>query len=293
MPKPTDDRSLFESHPRQFEENRYVYPVLSRRAGGISIGVNLNLDLLCNFNCIYCQVARLAKDERPPHAEPVDVQRLAVELDWMVDWVHSGRIWQGTRFVGTPEGLRRLNDIAFCGDGEPTICSDFDKVVAAAAEIRARRGLDDLKLILITNATLLDRQHVRCGLEIMDRSGGEIWAKLDAGSEEYYQRVARTNVPFGRILDNILETAKSREIVIQSLFMQIDGQATPEAEQDAYCRRLREILDGGGRIKLVQIHTVARPPAESWVSALSNQQVDALADRVRRETGLTVTASYG
>ncbi|MBN2296003.1 MAG: radical SAM protein [Pirellulales bacterium] len=293
MTKPTDDRSLFESHSRQFEENRYVYPVLSRRASGISIGVNLNLNLLCNFNCIYCQVTRPVEAERSAHTKAVDVERLAVELDWMVDWVHSGRIWQGTRFAGTPENLRRLNDIAFCGDGEPTICPDFDNVVSVAAEIRARRGLDKLKLILITNSTLLDRPHVQRGLEIMDKNGGEIWAKLDAGSEKYYQQVARTNVPFGRILDNILQAAKARPIVIQSLFMQIDGRATPESEQEAYCRRLRDIIAGGGQIKLVQIHTVARPPAESWVSALSNEQVDALADRVHHETGLTVTKSYG
>ena len=293
MPKPTD-RSLFESHPRQFEANRYVYPVLSRRAGGISIGVNLNLGLHCNFNCIYCQVARPAKADRPAQtSEPVDVDRLAVELDWMVEWVVSGRIWQSTRFADTPQDLRRLNDIAFSGDGEPTICPEFDKVVAAAAEIRARRRLHDLKLILITNATLLDRPHVQRGLQIMDNGGGEIWAKLDAGTEEYYHRIARTNVPFGRILDNLLQAAKTRPIVIQSLFMQIDGLPIPEAEQEAYCRRLREIIAAGGKIKLVQIHTVARVPAESWVSALSNEQVDALAQRVRKETGLAVRASYG
>ena len=290
----SDDRSLFESHPREFEENLYVYPVLSRRAGGISIGVNLNLDLLCNFDCIYCQVMRPPKTQLQAHkSEAVDVARLAVELDWMVDWVASGRIWQGPQFAAAPLLLRRLNDIAFCGDGEPTICPDFDKVVAAAAEIRARRGLDGLKLVLITNATLLDRPHVRRGLSIMDRGGGEIWAKLDAGTEEYYNRVARTKVPFARILDNILQAARKRPIVIQSLFMKIDGRATSAAEQEAYCRRLQELVAAGGQIKQVQIHTVARAPAESWVSALDDEQVDALADRVRRETGLPVTASYG
>ena len=50
--------SLFQDHPRSFEANRYVYPVLSRRAGGISIGVNLNVDKVCNFHCVYCQVSR-------------------------------------------------------------------------------------------------------------------------------------------------------------------------------------------------------------------------------------------
>ena len=294
MPESTD-RSLFEEHPREFEENCYVYPVLSRRAGGISIGVNLNLDALCNFNCVYCQVARPAKDAGPAteSSPSIDVARLGAELDWMVVWVVSGRIWQDTRFAKTPPPLRRLNDIAFSGDGEPTMCLDFERAVAVAAEIRSRRRLEDLKLILITNSTLLDREHVRRGLKIMDAGGGEIWAKLDAGSEQYYRKVNRSKVPFRRILDNLLETAKARPIVIQSLFMQIEGRPVSETEQQAYCRRLREIVSGGGQIKLVQIHTVARAPAESWVSALSKDQVDALAERVRQDTGLRVSVSYG
>ena len=56
MPSPADP--LFASHPRSFAENLYVYPVLSRRAGGISIGINLNRNQFCNFRCIYCQVER-------------------------------------------------------------------------------------------------------------------------------------------------------------------------------------------------------------------------------------------
>ncbi len=288
----TPDRSLFAEHPREFEKNLYVYPVLSRRAGGISIGVNLSLDAECNFNCVYCQVCRTANEVRSTGNSAVDIDRLAVELDWMVDWVVSGRIWSGTKFAATPPPLRRLNDIAFSGDGEPTACPDFDKAVAVAAEIRARRRLRDLKLILITNSTLLDRPRVRRGLEIMDANGGEIWAKLDAGTEPYYQQVNRSKIPFRRILDNLLETAKIRPIVIQSLFMQIEGRPVPPSELEEYCRRLREIIAGGGQIKLVQVHTVARAPAESWVSALTNEQVDVLADLVRGETGLPVSVSY-
>ena len=50
--------TLHSDHARLFEHNRFVYPVLSRRSGGISIGVNLNPDKICNFDCIYCQVDR-------------------------------------------------------------------------------------------------------------------------------------------------------------------------------------------------------------------------------------------
>ena len=281
---PARSRALFEAHPRGFHGNRYVYPVLSRRAGGISIGVNLNLDKICNFDCIYCQVDRT----EPGEGESVDVERLAAELDSVVRLVTSGQIYQDPKFQHTPPTLRRLNDVALSGDGEPTTCRNFDQVVAACAEVRRRHHLDNLKLVLLTNASMLHHDRVRRGLEILHATGGEIWAKLDAGTDQHYRLVARSAVPFQRILDNLQQAACVRPIVIQSLFMQIRGQPPPPAEQEAYCRRLSEIVAAGGRIKLVQLYTIARPPAESWVTPLSNEQLDAMAALVRRQTGLDV-----
>jgi hypothetical protein len=105
--------------------------------------------------------------------------------------------------------------------------------------------------------------------------------------------VSRSSIPFARILENLLDAARVRPIVIQSLFMQNSGEPPPPAEQAAYCDRLSEIVAGGGRIKLVQVHTVARPPAEAWVAPLENAQVDDLADLVRNRTGLAVAAFHG
>lgn len=279
---------LFASHPRTFEQNRYVYPVVSRRAGGLSIGVNLNLDKVCNFNCVYCQVNR----SEPGEKQFVGLQRLAAELDAMVECIASGRIYDDPKFRQTPESLRRLNDIALSGDGEPTSYRNFDEVARVCAEVRRRRGLDDVKLVLITNASMFHRPRVQRGLEILDAANGEIWAKLDAGTEEYYRLVARTSIPFRRILDNLLAAARARSIVIQSLFMRIHGQPPPAGEQAAYCDRLSEITAGGGQIKLVQVHTIARPPAESYVTALSNEELDALAGLVRGRTGLSVAGFH-
>jgi len=75
--------------------------------------------------------------------------------------------------------------------------------------------------------------------------------------------------------------------------MRIRGQPPPADEIEAYCSRLQEIVAGGGIIKLVQIHTIARRPAESWVAPLSNAEVDSIAETVRRETALPVAAFYG
>ncbi len=281
--------ALFQDHPRSFEANRYVYPVLSRRSRGISIGVNLNVDKVCNFHCVYCQVSR----GEPIEKQFVDLPRLRDELDRMIDLVVSGRIFAETPFRRTPEPLRRLNDVALSGDGEPTTYTNFADVVSLCAEVRQQHKLDQLKLVLITNASMFHREPVARALEVLDANNGEIWAKLDAGTEAYYREVARSGVSFQQILDNLLLAARARPIVIQSLFMRLREQPPSAAEQEAYCGRLREITAGGGGIKLVQIHTIARPPGESWVAGLSNEEVDALAERVRLWTGLPVAAFYG
>jgi wyosine [tRNA(Phe)-imidazoG37] synthetase (radical SAM superfamily) len=279
----------YSAHPRNFSVNRYVYPVISRRARGMSIGVNLNPDKTCNFSFIYFQIDR----GQSGSLEPIGLELLAGELDETLEMAVSGRIYDGPQFSHTPPRLRRLNDVAFSGDGEPTACPVFDRAVDICAELRRRRNLTDLKLVLITNATLLHQPRVRRALETLDANGGEIWAKLDAGTEEYYRLVDRSAGPWRRIIDNLKEAAVARPIVIQSLFMRIRGEHPSAAELDAYCDRLNEIVAAGGRIKLVQIHTVARQPAEPWVAALSKAEVDAIADLVRRRTSLSTAAFYG
>lgn len=280
---------LFTAHPRGFEANRYVYPVVSRRSGGVSIGVNLNPDKVCNFDCIYCQVNRV----EPGETRFVDLPGLVAELDATLELVQSGRLFEHPRFAATPLPLRRLNDIAFSGDGEPTTHKNFDEVVAACAEVKRRRGADQVKLVLITNASMFHRPAVERGLALLDALQGEIWAKLEAGTDAYFQLVERTSIPFRQVLDNITAAARRRPLVIQALFMRIHGQPPPTAEQEAFCDRLREIVAAGGQLKLVQIYTVARRPAEDFVAPLARGEVDALAALVRARTGLPTAAFYG
>lgn len=282
----TEPVSIFLRHSRQFGEFRFVYPVISRRAQGVSIGVNLNPDKVCNFNCVYCQVNR-----RDPGGKPfVDLERLKEELQTAVRSVCSGEIFASPGFCDTPSSLRHLNDIAFSGDGEPTSFSNFDEVIQLAADIRRDEAPPDTKLVLITNASLFHRPVVQRGLAIMDENNGEIWAKLDAGTPEFFAKVARTRIPFSRILENITQAARIRPVVIQSLFMRWFGSPPDPDELKAYCDRLNDIMHRGGQIKLVQVYTIARPPAESFVSPLSREEIDAIAEYVTQRTGLPVAA---
>jgi wyosine [tRNA(Phe)-imidazoG37] synthetase (radical SAM superfamily) len=280
---------LHTHHSRRFEENRFVYPVLSRRSEGISIGVNLNPDKVCNFDCIYCQVDRTTQRE----TRFVGVSQLLAELEDMLKLAASGELFDHAKFRNTPPGLRRLNDIAFSGDGEPTTYKNFDEIIAACAAVKRRLGLDVVKMVLITNASMFHRPHVIRGLEILDQNNGEIWAKLEAGTEEYFKLVDRTPIPFQQILDNITAAAKIRPLVIQALFMRVKGEPPSREELEAFCDRLNEITAAGGKLKLVQVYTVARKPTESYVTPLADAEVDAIVQLVEQRTGLAAKAFYG
>jgi wyosine [tRNA(Phe)-imidazoG37] synthetase (radical SAM superfamily) len=286
---PAAPLALYAQHERTFATNRFVYPVLSRRSGGLSIGVNLNPDKICNFDCIYCQVDRTRQSE----TRFVETPAMLAELDAMLTLAASGDIFQTEKFRDTPPTLRRLNDIAFSGDGEPTTYRNFDELIAACAALKQKHGLHDVKMVLITNASMFHRRHVRRGLEILDRNQGEIWAKLEAGTEVYFHLVDRTPIPFRQILDNITAASQVRPLVIQALFMRVAGQPPPPEELLAFCDRLAEIVAASGQIKLVQIYTVARRPAESYVTPLDDAEVDAIVELVCCRTGLQAAPFYG
>ncbi|WP_146448500.1 radical SAM protein [Bythopirellula polymerisocia] len=280
---------LHTLHERSFEDYRFVYPVLSRRSRGISVGVNLNPDKVCNFDCIYCQVDRTSQSE----TQFVELDALVAELREVLAFVKSGEIYESSKFRETPAELRRFNDIAFSGDGEPTTYRNFDTIISTCADLKRELGLDDVKMVLITNASMFHRPHVERGLAILDANQGEIWAKLDAGTSEYYHKIERTSIPFERILKNITAAARVRPLVIQSLFMRVAGEGPSQRELVAYCDRLGEIVAAGGEIRLVQVYTVARRPAEDFVAPLADTDVDAIAQLVQERVGLPTAAFYG
>lgn len=271
-------------HTRVFQDLVYVYPVISRRSRGLSIGINLNPDKRCNFDCVYCEVDR----RTPGRAETVDLVQLREELAWLVRYALDGGLASQPKFNEVPELTRVVRDIAFSGDGEPTMVPNFDECVRVAVEVKRQFGLEATKLVLITDSAGLDKGTVKRGLELMDAHQGEFWCKLDAGTEAYYRRVNRSNVKFDRILANLLETGRARPIVIQSLFLKIDGTPMPAAELAAYCGRLNDLREGGATLREVHAYTVARPTPEPWATRLSTDELEAIASEIRRRTGLTV-----
>ena len=267
--------------PRDFLGNKFVYAVVSPRARGLSLGVNLNPDQECNFDCIYCEVDRSAHCR----AAQLDVDAMAGELGRMLTLVQSGGLGALDGFQGLPAELLQLRQVNLSGDGEPTLCPVFLDVVHAVMHVRARCGLPFFKIVLITNATGLDRPQVAEGIRCLT-SRDEVWAKLDVGTQAWMERINRSSLLLDKVLANILALARQRPVVIQSLFPLVNGQEPLEQEIREYAQRLKELKDAGANIPLVQIYSATRPTPHSECGHLPLRSLARIAQVVRDTTGL-------
>jgi wyosine [tRNA(Phe)-imidazoG37] synthetase (radical SAM superfamily) len=267
--------------PREFLQNHFVYVVVSPRARGLSVGVNMNPDRQCNFNCVYCEVRR----DRPPGVEKLDVDAMEMELKATLAFVRAGRLRELQAYRGLPDELLQLRHVALSGDGEPTLSPTFTEALQAVVHVRALSEPPFFKLVLITNGTGLDLPHVQRGLESFTKSD-EVWIKLDGGTQAYVNKVNQTDVPLERILANIVLTGRKRPVIIQSLFPAIRGEEPPEEEVDQYAQRLLALKAAGTQISLVQIYSATRPVTNPDCGHLKLKVLSRIAQTVRLTTGL-------
>jgi wyosine [tRNA(Phe)-imidazoG37] synthetase (radical SAM superfamily) len=276
-------------HSRSFLKNRYVYPVLSRRSNGVSVGINLNPDKICNFDCIYCQVDRPNTDEG---VKTVEIDIVLQELKEILNSFGDESLFLTPIFKEIPKEKLVLRDIAFSGDGEPSLFPGISDLTQKVISLKNALGFSNVNVVMITNATGLSRPDTLKAIDHLDSDRGIIWAKLDAGTDAYFHRVCRTGFQFSKILDNILLVSQIRPIVIQTCFMKINKEGPSQEEIRTYCQRLLTIKNRNGRLKSVQIYTVARRPTEAYVEPLENIELDQIVEFVRRESGLSVKAYY-
>jgi wyosine [tRNA(Phe)-imidazoG37] synthetase (radical SAM superfamily) len=269
--------------PRTSLGNRFVYAVISQRARGLSIGINMNPDKVCNFDCAYCEVSR----DTTPGDRVVDLKALSTELEGLLMLTFQGKLRDLPYFRTVPEELLELKEVALSGDGEPTFSPHFEEIVREVIHIRSRRRFPFFKIVLITNSSGLDRPEVRLGLRHLT-SEDEIWAKLDAGTQQYMDKVNHsTDVPLRKVLRNILAIARERPVVIQSLFPLFGGEEPPLEEIEAYVERLKELKAGGANISLVQVYSAHRAPKRPDCGHVPLKCLSHIAQRVREGTGLT------
>ncbi len=266
---------------RDFLDYRFVYLLISERAGGLSVGVNMNPDKRCDFDCLYCEV-----DRRIRSTEPVlEVEVMAGELQQTLLNIQNGSLASHPRYALLAPELRALRHVTLSGDGEPTLCPQFKEAVEAVAHVRATGHVPFFKLVLLTNASGVHRDEVQAGLRMLTRED-EIWVKLDGGSEEYLQRVNRMQVPMERVMNNILAVATQRPVIIQSLFPAIDGAEPSPQEIRQYAMRLKELKAAGAKISRVQVYSATRPIVHPECSHLALKTLSHIAHTVRTITHL-------
>jgi wyosine [tRNA(Phe)-imidazoG37] synthetase (radical SAM superfamily) len=197
--------------------------------------------------------------------------------------VEDGRLRELPLYRHVPPELLQLRHVALSGDGEPTLCPRVAEAVQAVIHVRAVGQSPFFKIVLITNASGLPE--IQDGLTFFT-SMDEIWAKLDAGTQAYMDKVNKAQLPLEKILANILATARQRPIIIQSLFPSLKGQPPPEEEIEQYVQRLKELKEAGAQISLVQIYSATRPTPHSECGHLPLKTLSRFAQRVREVAGL-------
>ena len=267
----------FADHDRAVAGLTYVYPVISRRAGGVSVGVNLNVNNACNWRCVYCQVPDLQRGAAPP----VDLARLRSELTGFLRDVIEGDFMQ--RCV--PEAARRLNDIALSGNGEPTSTPGFASVVEVIGEVRhAVQIAADVKTVLITNGSLVHQSGVQEGLRRLGPISGEVWFKLDSATRDGMRQMNGTRIGLSRVARNLESAAQACPTWIQTCVLAMDGKAPSESEQQAYLEFLGERLAEGIPLRGVLLYGLARQsyqPEAPRLSSLPASWLDDYAERIR------------
>ena len=273
-----------DDHRRDSAGLRYVYPVVSRRAGGVSLGINLNVNNACNWACVYCQVENLTRGGPPP----VDLILLERELDGFLEEALHGDFM----LREVPPESRRLVDVAFSGNGEPTSAPEFPEAVRVVRQILERHGLaGKLPLRLITNGSLLHRLAVRDGVRALGELGGEVWFKIDRASGAEVEAINGVPMNGEKIRLNLVRCAELATTWIQTCWFALDGAAPDAASRAAYCALLEPVAP---LLAGVHLYGLARPslqPAAPRLQRLEAEELERFAGEIREKTGIRVLVS--
>jgi len=274
------------NHDRDSAEMTYVYPVVSRRAAGVSVGVNLNPNSACNWACVYCQVPGLKRGTAPD----IDLVRLEAELRAMLTRILHGDFMQ-TR---VPAGARRLNDIALSGNGEPTSARVFPQVVELIGRVMADFDLiGRIKLVLITNGSLIDRPRVQAGLREMATLNGEVWFKFDSATSSGMRSINQTRISPDKQFERLGIAAQLCPTWLQTCVFALDGAPPSEIEQSAYLAVVTRVVQQQIPVQGVLLYGLARPsmqPQAGRLSPLPAEWLDGFSGKIRA-AGLPVKVS--
>ena len=250
-------------HSRDAAGLTYIYPVNSRRAGGLSIGINLNTNSACNWRCIYCQVPDLQYGRAPD----VDIKLLERELrDFLTE------VMQGDFFAqqNIPDAHRIIRDIAISGNGEPTSVSEFEQVIETISKVKSEFTFSSpVKSVLITNGSFMQRETVRAGIKQLARLNGEVWFKLDSATVAGMHRINNISMSIDTVHNNLITVANVCPTWIQTCVFQFDNQPPSKSECESYIQFISRIVDDGIPLKGILLYGIVRPSMQPEAPRLS------------------------
>ena len=270
-------------HDRDNAGLTYVYPVVSRRARGVSLGINLNPNNACNFRCVYCQVPGLTFGKAPE----TDLLVLENELrDFLTELVNGDYMEKHV-----PEGSRVLRDVALSGNGEPTSSEQFLGAIQVVGRVLAEFSLlGKVKLILITNGSLIHQAPVQEALALMKPMGGEVWFKLDSATEAGQARINNFTGGLERIRTNLTIAAQLCPTWVQTCVFDWQDSGPSQEEKTAYLDFLAWAQKEGLQLLGVLLYGLARQshqPEARELSALPIEWLEGFAHEIEQR-GLAV-----
>jgi wyosine [tRNA(Phe)-imidazoG37] synthetase (radical SAM superfamily) len=277
-------RLSIQDHSRASAGMTYVYPVVSRRAGGVSVGINLNPNNACNWRCIYCQVPDLKRGGPPP----IDLGQLEAELREMLTRLYDGDFLERH----APPETRRVVDIAFSGNGEPTCAAEFTDAVGIVGRVLDERKLvEPPRLRLITNGSMLGRAAVQRGIAMIGARDGEVWFKVDRVGVEATRRINGAPSSPQVVLRRLRQCGKLCATWVQTCLFAVDGEPPGARELDEYLELLGKAADSLAGVHLYGLARSSHQPEANHLSTLPTQWLENLALRIELHTGLTVRVS--
>ena len=271
-------------HSRELSGLKYIYSVVSRRAGGLSIGINLNVNNACNWQCIYCEIPNLTRGSPPP----IELDVLENELRFFLHEIIHGDYMEKNVAIED----RHLKDIAFSGNGEPTSAEEFPQVILIVKKILQEFDLlHKIKIRLITNGSLMHQASVLKSIEMLKEINGEVWVKVDAATEETIKTINQVNLKPNQILERLLNTANICPTFVQTCIFMIDGKSPDEKDIDAYIELINKAKKN---IKGVHLYGLARPSLQPRAKDLGRISEDELQNIAKKLLSLNIptTVSY-
>ena len=271
-------------HSRELSGLKYIYSVISRRAGGLSIGINLNVNNACNWQCIYCEIPNLTRGSPPP----IELDVLENELRlFLHDIIHGDYMQKNVAIED-----RHLKDIAFSGNGEPTSALEFPQVILIVKKILQEFDLlHKIKIRLITNGSLMHEASVLKSIKMLEKINGEVWFKVDAATEETIKTINQVNLKPNQILERLLNTANICPTFVQTCIFMINGKSPDDKDINAYV----ELINKAKKIiKGVHLYGLARPslqPRARDLGRISEQVLKNIAKKLI-DLNIPTTVSY-